>query len=47
MANLEFVFWNEEWQEHTEQETKQGRGAYGSTSPKTDDSTRPRRQKEI
>jgi hypothetical protein len=38
MANINFVFWNEEWQEHTEQKTQQGRGTYVPTHPKENDS---------
>lgn len=47
MANIDFVFWNEEWQEHTEQKTQQGRGSYGSTGPKTHDSKKSWGQEQI
>ena len=38
----EFIFWDEQWQEHTEQTSKQGGGAHGSTSPKANDSEESR-----
>ena len=33
----EIVFWDEQWQEHTEQETQQGGGSHGSTSEAKND----------
>ena len=33
----DFVFWDEQWKENTEQETQQGGGPDGSTSEATND----------
>ena len=45
MENLNFIFWNDEWKENTEQKKKQGRGSYGSTCPKKNDSKKSWGQK--
>jgi hypothetical protein len=38
MSKYHFWFWDEQWQENTEQETQQGGGALSPTHPKEDDS---------
>jgi hypothetical protein len=43
MSKHIFWFWDEQWQENTEQETQQGGGASSPTYPKEDDSKTSRR----
>jgi len=41
----EYVFWDEQWQEHTEQKTNTNGGASGSTDSKENDSKVTQRNK--
>ena len=42
---MEFTFWDEQWQEHTEQTKNTNGGASGSTDSKEDDSKTTQRNK--
>jgi hypothetical protein len=39
---MEFIFWDEQWKENTEQETQQGGGSNGPTRKTSNDSEEPR-----
>ena len=40
MENLDFIFWDEQWQENTEQTSQQGGGTYVPTNKAKNDSKR-------